>query len=248
MATPVDVATKMLQQMEVKTAGVLGSGNDKASEIWKPFEDDNSHLANAIRLIPAMYPKTTTQWLEIVKGIFRDNPKISDANKLRIILRQAVENGYRTISIKCGMLLTNINKYGSAHEALAEFWEWAERTFPASWHAKVNQFEAFIKSHKIGATMSPVDAIKYALYEAELGWEDVERNEKVQNMVVYVLRRDVTYLSVEDLVERNARAWGHMLIEEWTKNAKSEYHRELGDFRFWEEIQNQKNQGRRRRR
>jgi len=53
---------------------------------------------------------------------------------------------------------------------------------------------------------------------------------------------------VEELVERNARAWRHMLIEEWTKHAKSEYHRELGDFRFWEEIQNQKNQGRRRRR
>jgi len=69
MATPVDVATKMLQQMEVKTAGVLGLGNDKVSEIWKPFEDDNSHLANAIRLIPAMYPKTTTQWLEVVNPL-----------------------------------------------------------------------------------------------------------------------------------------------------------------------------------
>jgi len=248
MAAPVDVATKMLQQMDVKTAGVLGSGNDKVSDIWKPFEDENAHLANTIRLIPAMYPKTTTQWLEIVKGIFRSNPRVSDANKLRIILRQAVENGYKSITVKCGMLLRHINKYGTESEALMEFWEWAERTFPASLHAKINQFETFIKNHKIGATMSPVDAIEYALYEAEISWEDVEQYEKVRNIVLFVLRRDITYLSVDELVERNPRAWRRKLLEEWSKHAKSEYHRELGDFRFWDEILNNKSQGRRRRR
>jgi len=248
MAAPVDVATTMLQQMDVKTAGVLGSGTDKVADIWKPFEDENAHLANAIRLIPAMFPTTTTQWLEIVKGIFQSNPKISDANKLRIILRQAVDNGYKSITVKCGILLKYINKYGTEEEALEEFWEWAERTFPASLDAKINQFELFVRNHKIGATMSPVDAIEFALHEAELAWDDVEKYEKIRNIVMFVLRRDISYVALDKLVDRPPRIWRRVLLEEWTKHAKPEYHRELGDFRFWEDITNNKLQGRRRRR
>jgi len=248
MATPVEVATKMLQHMEVKPAGILGSNSEKAAEIWKPFEDDNSHLKDLAELIPTLYPLTVTQWLTIVRGAFKANPKISDSNKLRIILRRAASDGYENICNKCGMLLKQIEKYGDEHAAMVEFWEWAERTCPSTWDARVKQFEHYLRIHKIVESMSPLDALDYALYGSELEWEDVEHNEKVRNMIVYVLRRDITYLSIEELLDRNVRTWRRFLIEEWTKHAKPEYHSVLGELRFWEELPKQKNQERRRRR
>jgi len=247
MATSGEVA-KLLKKMDVKTSEEVGIDKDATSSIWKPFEENNSQLRDVAKLIPSMYPFKINQWMTIVRGIFKDNPKLSNANKLRLTLKHAASNGLEIIRNKCGMMLRNLEKYGDDCSTMAEFWEWVKQTYHCARETRVRDFETYLREHKMGHIVNPLDAIDHVLYNYELDWEDVEHDEKLRNSVVYVLRRDKTYLAIEELFERNVRNWRRYLIQEWSKHAKVEYQKQYGTFPYWVTLPKQKNNQERRRR
>jgi len=249
MTTLGETAAKMLQKLEVKPNGSGEPNRKDASSIWGTFGNDNSQLAEVVALVPSMCAFTPKQWITIVQGIFKDHPKVTDADKLRIMLKRPAEEGLLTMRNKCGMLLGTLNKYGDNHLALAEFWGWAERTFEHSRDERVIEFTNYLMEHRIGRVVNPIDALENALYNRELEWEDVVHDEKIRNSIIHVIRRDVSYVQMEELLERNTRNWRRFLTQEWEKHAKTAYQREPGSLPLWEVLTNSKpnKAGRRRR-
>ena len=247
MATLGETAAKMRTNLTDKKPGEIVQKD--VSSIWGNWDKDNAQLRDVIALIPSMCGFTPKQWMTIVKGIFKDHPKVLDADKLRIMLKCAANEGLLTMRNKCGMLLGTLNKYGDNHLALAEFWEWAQRTFEHSQDERVTTFMNYLMEHRIGRVVNPIDAIENALYNHELEWEDVVQNEKMRNSILHAIRRDVSYVELEGLMERNTRNWQRFLNQEWEKHTKAAYQREPGSLPLWEVLTNSKSNkaGRRRR-
>jgi len=203
------------------------------SAIWQTTESKIELLALE-RLTPHLGSLREMRWGQLTKQIFDEHPGVKESDKLRIIFNRSMEIGKKDMTIKSAILLAKIARYGEHANTLSDFWDWVHNKYRKSRERQQERLSTFTKESVIGGNINPVDALEEALWEYDFQWEDIEVDSKIQNIMVNVIRRDVNYVKVEELMERNPANWRSYLEQEWTKHASSAYQRGTGYARNWE--------------
>jgi len=213
----------------------LGNGNIEIdATIWQTPETRAVDLLALEKVLPHFGTMREAKWGQMTKQVFSEHPGVKDSDKLRLIFGRAMEVGKRDIGIKAAVLLAKIGKYGEHSSELPEFFNWIHNKYRKTREKQQERLSTFTKENTIGANSSPVDAIEEALWEYDFQWEDIEIDTKIQNIIVSVIRRDVNYIKVEELMERNPTNWKSYLQQEWSKYAAPAYQRQMGYARNWE--------------
>jgi len=227
-------ATTVQGQMSMGLAELASGSRRPNAAIWQTTESKALELLALARLTPHLGTLREIRWGQITKQIFDEHPGVKDSDKLRLIFSRAVEIGKKDIIIKAAVLLAKVVKYGEHTSSLNEFWEWVDNKYGRSRERQQERLSTFTKENTIGANIHPVDALEEALWEYDFQWEDIESDAKIQNILLSAIRRDVNYVKVEELMERNPANWKSYLDQEWTKHAASAYQRQMGYTRNWE--------------
>ena len=225
-----------------------GNGSGEIDDtIWQTSETRALELLALEKVLPHIGTMREIRWGQITKQVFEEHPGVKDSDKLRLIFSRAMEIGKKDIGIKAAVLLSKIGKYGEHASELTEFWDWVHNKYGKLREKQQERLSTFTKENTIGANISPVDAIEEALWEHDFQWEDIEIDTKIQNMIISVIRRDVNYVKVEELMERNPANWKSYLEQEWSKHAAPVYQRQMGYARNWERARFKNGHGRSRR-
>ena len=222
-----------------------GSNMPKAA-IWQTTESKALELLVLDKITPHLGTLRKIRWGQITKQTFDEHPGVKDSDKLRLIFGRAMEIGKKDMVIKVATLLAKAAKYGEHTNSLHELWEWVNKKYGKSRERQQERLSIFTKENVIGTNVHPVDALEEVLWEYDFQWEDVESDAKVQNILLSAIRRDVNYVKVEELMERNPMNWKNYLDQEWNKHAASAFQRNMGYTRNWERVSTLKN-GRNRR-
>jgi len=210
-----------------------GSGKINAA-IWQTTETRALELLALEKVLPHFGTMRESKWGVMTKQAFSEHPGVKDSDKLRLVFNRAMEVGKRDIGIKAALSLARIGKYGEHASELSEFFDWIHKKYSKQRAKQLERLSTFTKESNIGANASPVDAIEEAFWEYDFQWEDIEMDTKIQNIVISVIRRDVNYIKVEELMERNPANWKSYLEQEWTKHAAPAYQMQMGYSRNWE--------------
>jgi len=210
-----------------------GSGITNAV-IWQTTETRALELLALEKILPHFGTMRESKWGVMTKQAFSEHPGVKDSDKLRLVFSRAMEVGKRDIGVKAALSLARISKYGEHASELSEFFDWIHKKYSKQRAKQLERLSTFTKESVIGANASPVDAIEEAFWEYDFQWEDIEMDTKIQNIVISVIRRDVNYIKVEELMERNPANWKSYLEQEWTKHAAPAYQMQMGYSRNWE--------------
>ena len=211
-----------------------GKSVKTASAVWQTPGSKALEVLALDKLTPQFGGLRELQWGQLTKQVFDEYPRVRDSDKLRLIFNRAMSIGKKDMTIKSAFLLTKIAKYGEHVSALNEFWDWVNNKYTKSRERQQERLSTFTKESTIGSDVNPVEALEEALWEYDFQWEDIETDSKIQNITVNVIRRDINYVKVEELMERNPSNWKSYLEQEWTKYAAAAYHRRSGYIRNWE--------------
>jgi len=218
-------------------SSIIGKqGNVEGS--WTSMKlEDNNWFAEMAALIPRISGFTLYKWLEIVKAIFEEYPRVSGRAKLRLVFQRAADEGSRKLVNKCRALLKTIDDgETTSHEALRHLWEWAHRIDHKPREHRVQAFLKYLKEYEIEDFANPVDAIEHLLVEHDLYWGELETDETLCNAVLHCIRRDLNYVATEELTDKRARSWRKYLNNEWSKSAKEEYQKKNIKGKLWYKI------------
>jgi len=212
-----------------------GQGSSRFSTaIWQTTETRAIELLALEKILPHFGTMRESKWGVMTKQLFSEHPGVKDSDKFRLVFSRAMEVGKRDIGIKAALSLARIGKYGEHASELSEFFDWIHKKYSKQRSKQLERLSTFTKESNIGANASPVDAIEEAFWEYDFQWEDIETDTKIQNIVISVIRRDVNYIKVEELMERNPTNWKSYLEQEWTKHAAPAYQMQMGYSRNWE--------------
>ena len=213
----------------------VGQGNGSISAtIWQTTDTRALELLALEKILPHFGTMRESKWGVMTKQTFSEHPGVKDSDKLRLVFSRAMEVGKRDIGIKAALSLARIAKFGEHASELSEFFDWIHKKYSKQRAKQLERLSTFTKESVIGANASPVDAIEEAFWEYDFQWEDIEVDTKIQNIVISVIRRDVNYIKVEELMERNPANWKSYLEQEWTKHAAPAYQMQMGYSRNWE--------------
>jgi len=212
-----------------------GNGSSEIdATIWQTTETRAIELLALEKVMPHFGTMREAKWGLMTKQVFSEHPGVKDSDKLRLVFSRAMEVGKRDIGIKAAVILSKIGKYGEHASELPEFFDWVHKKYSKQREKQLERLSTFTKENTIGANASPVDAIEEAFWEYDFQWEDIEIDTKIQNIVISVIRRDINYIKVEELMERNPTNWKIYLEQEWTKYAAPAYQRQMSYARNWE--------------
>ena len=203
-------------------------------DIWQTTESKATELLALEKLVPPLGTQREIRWGQMTKQVLDEHPEVKGSDKLRIIYNRAASIGKKEIATKVEILLHKIGKYGEKTSMLNEFWDWMHNKYRKSRERQLERLSEFTQDHTIVSDVNPVDAIEGALWEYDFHWEDIEVDTKIQNITVNIIRRDVNYIRVEDLMERNPANWKEYINHEWIKYASAAYRRKTGHTRNWE--------------
>jgi len=212
----------------------ISSIGQHAAGAWYTSESRALELLALEKIMPHLGTIREIRWGEVTKQVFDEHPGVKDSDKLRLIFKEAMSIGKKDMVIKTSVLLAKIKKYGENINSINEFWKWVEKKYGKSREKQQERLSNFTKEQVIGGNIHPVDALEEALWEHGFEWDDIECDAKVQNIMLSALRRDVNYIKIEELMERNAVNWKTYLDQEWSKHAAPAYRRQMGYTRCWE--------------
>jgi len=213
---------------------LVGQSVKPASAVWQTPGSKTLEVLVLDKLAPQFGGLRELRWAQLTKQVFDEYPGVRDSDKLRLIFNRAMSIGKKDMTIKAAFLLAKIAKYGEHVSALNEFWDWVSNKYTKSRERQQERLSTFTKESTIGSDVNPVEALEEALWEYDFQWEDIETDSKIQNITVNVIRRDINYVKIEELMERNPANWKSYLEQEWNKYASAAYHRKSGYIRNWE--------------
>jgi len=239
------VSTTRIQESKDKNVSIKGhDGIIPDSGPWEKGESKALELLALEKVMPHIGTMREARWGRMTQQLFKEHPGVKDSDKLRLIFSRGMEIGKKDIGIKAAIYLDKINKYGEHVNALNDFWNWIHNKYEKSRERQQERLSTFIKESNIAANVSPVDALEEALWEHDFRWEDIENDVKIQNISLSVIRRDVDYVKVEELMERNPANWRSYLEQEWEKHAAPAYQRQMSYTRNWERMNKKGRHGR----
>ena len=231
---------RQLKNKQVKMATDEVNGLQTEWDLVRVKHQDVDRVA---KLMPSLYEATPMAWKDMTRSLFDDYPRISGRDQLRLMI--PATRGNTVISKKLNRLLHKSFRQKAWEVDVNEFWQWMNRRFDLPRVEKIKRLETWLAKHRMMRAVNPADAILTVLWDKDLEWEDVAHEEKLRLIITKTIAKNVSYVDVEEMKEKEVTNWPEYLIKQWEKHSRGqEYVKELlrpmGDWYYSEKDEKNK--------